>query len=210
MRHHYIKVALWLTAALALASCDEDVLEAERISGEYKGDFGMYYEYTRGGRTYAFDADYSYLQLQNYAFSSKGNGVQIDYYSDGPYREIWHQIRWRVNSDRARGQYITFHYLWEREWDTNIYDYLLTDDVFKGYFEDSSQRFMLLRLTPPSGWSWDPYYRKDYGCYNNSGWRDGYFDYDGYYYRAPAKDAKTAAPQPSELRFGNRYTEKKP
>lgn len=204
MKRHYIGVLA--LAALSLTACDERVMEAERLAGEYEGNFGMYYEYTRGGRTYAYDAAYSYLRLDNYAFSMKGEGVQIDYYKYGPYTEIWHKIRWKVQKD-AQGRYITFHYLWEKEWDTNIYDYELNEYEFYGFFGTSSKQFYMRNLNPPDGFSWDPYYRHDYGWNLNSGWREGYYGYDGYYYRAPARDSQAEAPAPKELRFGNRFQE---
>lgn len=204
MKKRYILVAL--VGVAVVSGCSEDAMEANRLSGEYEGTFGMYYEYTRGGRVYQFDAAYTYLQLNNYAFSSKGTGVQIDYYDRGPYTEIWHDIKWKVNHDASGRQFITFHYLWEREWDTNIYDYKITPHAFYGYFDNSTERFYLTNLNPPAGFSWEPYYERDYGWRYNNGWSDGRYGYDEYGYRyAPARRDTL---RPGEITFGNRFQEK--
>lgn len=220
-RNYFTSAMMFITmlcSIFTLTSCDEENREANRLNGEWEGDFGMYYEYRHSGRTYRFDSFDSYLQLNNGLFSDHGTGVQIDFYDYGPYREVWHDIVWRVNRDTYGNLYLSFHYRGESEWDTDIYRYRLNSYQFSGYFGDSDNRFILHRLTPPEGFSWEPYYAQDYGYYYNSGWSNSYFDRYPYY--APSKNSKTKTeadatatdpecyvPAYSELTFGNRYVD---
>ena len=74
-----------LTTLTAFTSCDDDIDQAMALSGEWTGDFGMYYEiedpYT--GRWISFDASQTDLVFYpEYEYATYGTGKQIGYWDD--------------------------------------------------------------------------------------------------------------------------------
>ena len=58
MKKTITTLSILLLAATAFTSCerDEDVDESMCLSGQWYGDFGMYYEYEYRGHIYTFDS----------------------------------------------------------------------------------------------------------------------------------------------------------
>ena len=74
-------IAVALFTAFTFSSCDDDVEEAMILSGEWTGDFGMYYEYRNPytGQWMDFDADYTNLVFYPaYEYATHGTGQQVD------------------------------------------------------------------------------------------------------------------------------------
>ncbi len=199
----------------AFASCDDDVDASVALSGDWDGDFGMYYDYyDRHGRfveTFdCYDTDISFYP--DYDYATHGYGYQVDFYRYGPYTKIYHSFEWEIhNCD------VYLYYIGERELDTVIRDYRLSSSYFTGYFNDSNTRFSLRKYR--DYYDWDPYW-DDYGTYNHgTGYGyyyrdDWYYDDDFYYARtrsaAPAIDTEELKADGKEftIHYGNRFNQK--
>lgn len=185
-----------LVGLLCLASCSEDKWTASRVSGDWYGDFGMYYEYQYNGRTYRFDTWDTKIRFIHTLFTDHGTGYQVDYYNEGPYRFISYKFHWEV-----KNQDIILTYPHNPEWNTTIYDYRIGNGYFRGYFGDSKTRFNLQTL-------------KDYD-WNTNCPNDFYYDYNNNYngyrpWHAPAvRDSVTTPsdemPAPIMIRRGSRF-----
>lgn len=183
-------------------SCvDDDVHASVTLSGDWDGDFGMYYDYyDRHGRyveTFnCHDTDISFYP--DYDYASHGYGYQVDFYRKGPYTKIYHSFEWEIHN-----QNIYLYYAGEKELDTVIRDYRLNSSYFTGYFNNSTTRFSLSKYRDYYEWDpyWDEYGRDGYGYYYNREW---YYD-DDYY---PARTRSSAdAPDVEQLKAdGNNFT----
>lgn len=201
----------WLIALFTMAitmsaftSCDDDVDMSITLSGDWYGDFGMYYDYFDRHGDYiatfdSYDTDISFIP--DYDYATHGYGYQVDYYRHGPYSKVYHSFEWYVNNE-----VLSLHYKGERELDTKIYDFRLTDYYFTGYFDDSPTQF---RLKKTRDFYWDPYCDRygsytsgiGYGYYYNDDWY-----YDDFYARTRTAEADTTATEPAfTIRFGNRF-----
>lgn len=158
--------ALAVMAGFSSCSSDPDEDKAIALSGEWEGDWGMWYEDDFG---YIFDADYTYIQLiPAYSYATYGHGYQEDYYRRGRYRYLWYKFNWEVRNGVLYLSYPHNHNL-----DCAIYDYHLTNRYFTGYFGDSYSRFRLSKLS--NFYDWTPTIVVD-----------AYFGYDLYdYYSKP-------------------------
>lgn len=140
---------------------------AKVISGEWQGDFGMFYTATNPytGRGVQFDASNTYLLFQNdHYYGTSGTGKQIDFYNYGPIRQRYHRFLWEV-----RNGVLYLSYPGEPALNVAIYDYALSNTYFTGYAGDSRFRFSLRKLNygywdnyaltdfddPYDGWSWN-------------------------------------------------------
>lgn len=209
-------------ALLSFTSCgDDDINMSVNLSGDWQGDFGMYYDfYDRHGRyvdTFdSYDTDISFLP--DYDYATHGYGYQVDYYDYGPYTRVYHSFEWNI-----RNEVLYLHYAGESELDTAIFDYFMNGSSFTGYFEGSKTRFSLRKYRD---FYWDPYWNDfgyyghgpGYGYYYNLDW-----DYDYYYARtrgaeAPANAVEIKAEAPvntdalkaetaeqGTIRLGNRF-----
>ena len=84
--------------ATTLTSCDEDLTRAITLSGEWEGDFGMYYEYEYHGRVYTFDSyDTRIVFYPDHDYATYGYGKQVDYYEYGPYAYQHYRFRWYIS-----------------------------------------------------------------------------------------------------------------
>lgn len=186
---------------LAFSSCiyDEDVDTSITLSGDWYGDFGMYYWAVdrRGNevRYDSFDTDISFYP--DYDYATHGYGYEVDYYDYGPYRKIYHSFDWNIRNGNI---YITYHD--DREYNTVIHDYRMTNYYFSGYFGEGSSRFKLEKCK--DYYNWDPYW-DDWGC---DGW---------HYYGATVTtrangettESDPAADGVTILRFGNKFEDTK-
>lgn len=168
---HTLMLLVAVTAAATLfSSCDEDQMTSNNLTGDWKGDFGMYYNFSYGHRVYTFesyDTDLSFVPEYDYA--KHGYGYQVDHYDFGPYERIYHYFTWYVEH-----QNIYMRYCDEVELNTVIYRYRMSDSQFTGYFDDSTTKFRLYKIAD--------YY--DWGSYADNGC--DYYYYDRYDWHAPA------------------------
>jgi len=195
---------LLLLAAGIFASCDSDTHRAVILSGEWRGDFGMFYEYQYYNPRFdrdvveRFDSYDTYIVFYpDYNYASHGWGKQVDYYNAGPYTHQYYRFEWAIE----RGV-IKLFYPSDPELSTNIVDYRLSNDMFTGYFTNSIDPFHLNKLS--SFYDWNVYYG-DYIYYDRPEWYDSYYAKS----RAAADSVPDAAipVQGSIVRHGNRFTD---
>lgn len=189
-------VALAVLSTMAFTSCDEDVEEAMCLSGEWSGDFGMYYEYRYGDRWYAFDAHYTNLVFYpEYEYATYGYGKQVDFYRDGPYSHQYYEFYWEV-----RNGVIYMEYPYDRELNVAIRDYRISSRKFSGWIGDT--HFELYKLRD---FYWNDYYNS--GGYGY-GWND-YWYWDDYYYSKTrgAESSGSVGVDEQNIRRGNRFME---
>ena len=214
MKTRLLCIIATLTCLTALTSCDEDQRISFKLEGEWYGNFGMYYEY-EGYDPYGryiqrpFDSYETDIRFVESGFSSHGEGFQVDHYREGPYEFLSYRFRWEVRNGVL---YLTYPPRYS-DYDTEIYDYSLTYDYFRGYFSNASQPFSLKKL---HDYNWDYYgYGSEYYWYERPNW--------SYYpYYSPAKDVKAAQAPVAEkagqgaqgdgqpkgvVRIGNRHTD---
>ena len=219
--NHMVQKALGCLALVMglalLTSCDEDDKRSYKLSGDWYGDFGMYYYTNRGQRFDSYDTEIQFVQTT--PWTNHGYGTQVDWYKYGPFEYIYHQFRWKIVDG-----VLFMNYKWESEWDATIYDYHMSGTTFTGYFGDSNEKFYLKKIYYDCDFS--PYYYEDYGW----GYYDTYPGYNPNPYWAPGKDRKPQEPmpidtarvevvmrgdtaitypRPSEIHFGNRFSEGK-
>lgn len=157
-----------VVSGFGFASCDEDQITSNILTGDWSGDFGMFYDYSYGHRVYRFDSyDTDISFFPEYDYAKYGYGYQVDFYDYGPYTEIYHYFRWEV-----RNQNIYINYRDEVDLNTIIYRYRMSDSKFTGYFDDSQSKFCLHKTA--EYYNWD-YYCNDYGdhyhYYDRDDWR---------------------------------------
>ncbi len=137
---------------------------ARVVSGEWQGDFGMFYAVVNPitGQSVQFDSRNSYVLFQpNYYGASAGWGKQIDFYENGPLSRRYHRFYWEVRNGVLYLSYPSDHKL-----DVAIYDYYLSNSLFTGRAGDSNFRFSLRNLSF-TGWNT---YSGDYYDYDNVAW----------------------------------------
>ena len=102
---------IFMMAVLSFSSCIdmEDTNKSMVLSGEWRGDFGMYYDYRDDyGRVYTFDSYDTYLTfIPAYSYANYGRGTQVDYYDYGPYEYQYYKFRWSVENGYI---YLTYDY----------------------------------------------------------------------------------------------------
>lgn len=196
MKKFFGMLTAMVMTTLAFTSCDDDIETSITLSGDWYGNFGMYYDYfDRYGEyvaTYdSYDTDISFYP--DYDYATHGYGYQVDYYKRGPYKKVYHSFKWEV-----RNQNIYLEYYKDHDYDTVIRDYRMTPTYFSGYFDTGSERFRLDKYA--DYYDWNPYWR-DYG---RDGW--GYYYYDEYYYpKTRAAADSTDVLDGGTARFGNRF-----
>ena len=172
------RVNLFNTAALLLISAmftscmDDDTEESMYLSGQWTGDFGMYYNYEYRGDIYTFDSyDTDVVFYPDYNYATHGYGYQVDYYREGPYEKMSFRFFWEIN----RG-IIYLDYPGYPEYSTKIRDYHLTNSYFRGYFENGTSEFYLRKLTDYYNWGYYSGYG-DYYSWSNTGWNWNNYPY---------------------------------
>ena len=149
-------------------SClDEDTSQSMALSGEWRGDFGMYYTYVERGRTYTFDSYDTYIRfIPDHKYARYGVGTQVDYYEYGPYEYQYYQFTWSINNGVI---YLSYDY--DHELDTRISDYHMTNDYLSGTFPHSNTTFRLYKMV--DYYSWTPYVNT-YGYGSRYNWGNYY------------------------------------
>lgn len=176
-------------ASTTFTSCtDDDTEEAMVLSGEWQGNFGMYYS----DGYYEYDAAYSNLRfLPDYEYATHGEGEEIDFFdyrSGCPIRYQSFYFLWSVRYGRI---YLEFPY--NHNLDVVITDYRLSNSYFSGIVGNTS--FNLRKLVGYYDWN---YYGDNYY---------GYGYWDGYYAktRSTATADSTAVVSPENFTFGRRF-----
>lgn len=177
-----ITLLLIIVASAVTTSCDNDVMEANTLRGDWYGDFGMEYSFVdpRTGRTHVFECYDTYIRFYQSGYSNRGTGTQVDYYKYGPYERIYYDFDWYIVNG-----VIKLRYHWATEWDADIYNYVLTSNYFEGRFQDGV-RFNM-RAIYDYNWNFSNRYYKQYhyGCdpyeeygFYPYGYYDNYVSYD--------------------------------
>lgn len=153
--------------ACAFTSCerDEDTDRSMCLSGQWRGDWGMYYVYNYRGHDYQFDSyDTDIVFYPDYNYATHGYGYQVDWYEFGPYERLSYRFTWNVRDGVIYLTYPGYH-----DYDADIYRYGLDNDYFTGYFNNGGTRFRLSKIR--DYYNWD-YYRPygDYYFWTNSSW----------------------------------------
>lgn len=205
MKKNYLAMLLGaLVAFVSFTSCtDDDDVRGMVLSGEWEGDFDMYYDYEYSwGKVERFYANLTYLEFLPFDYSyNSGYGYQVDFYDDysSPYDEIYHSFLWEV-----RYGTIYIRYKGEHEWDTYLRDYQMTNNRLTGYFEDTYNRFSLVKLT--DYYDWTPYV-STYGDYYH-GYGYGYGRPGGYYYaKTRGENGEKEVPEGKIIRYGSLHGE---
>ena len=163
-------VYILLISAFAFISCDdfEDINQSMALSGDWRGDFGMYYNYVDGrGRHYTFDSyDTRITFIPAYSRARYGRGTQVDYYDYGPYEYQYYKFSWEINNGSL---YLTYDY--DPELDTRISNYRMTNDYFSGTFASTGTSFRLYKIA--DYYNWTPYVNV-YGYGPRNDWDYGY------------------------------------
>ena len=166
-------IYILLMSAFAFVSCidEEDIEQSMALSGDWRGDFGMYYNYVDGrGRHYTFDSyDTRITFIPAYSRARYGRGTQVDYYDYGPYEYQYYKFSWQISNGSL---YLTYDY--DPELDTRISNYRMTNDYFSGYFSNTGTSFKLYKIA--DYYNWTPYVNI-YGYGSRYDW-----DYDYPYY----------------------------
>jgi len=152
-RFYSLFSAILIVCGSIFTSCIdiEDTNQSMALSGEWRGDFGMYYTYVEGGRTYTFESFNSYIRfIPDYSYANHGTGTQVDYYEYGPYEYQYYRFTWSINKG-----YIYLYYEYDHDLDTRISNYHMTNDYLSGTFSESGTPFRLYKMS--DYYSWTPY-----------------------------------------------------
>lgn len=185
---------------LSLTSCDnEDVHESIVLSGQWRGDWGMYYQIERYGQIYTYDSfDTDIVFYPDYDYATHGYGYQVDWYDYGPYERLSFRFKWSINNG-----IVNIYYPFNPEYNTFIRDYRLNNDYFSGYLGNSSTRFRLGKIRDYYDWSYYSYY--DYYYWERTTYgRDYYY---GKTRNATAPEELPLDPNNKIIKIGSRYTE---
>ena len=196
---HFVAAITFMLGAFVFSSCDdEDIEQSMALSGQWRGDFGMFYDYVdRHGTVYTFDSyDTRITFTPSYSRARYGRGTQVDYYDRGPYEYQYYKFSWSISNGSL---YLDYDY--EHQLDTRISNYHMTNDYFAGTFANSGTTFRLYKIA--DYYNWTPYVNA-YGFGSRNDW-----DY-GYPYYAPQTRSDVEAPGDSiqsegkVLRMGRR------
>lgn len=183
----FLAAIIFILSAFALTSCEDidDVNQSMALSGEWRGDFGMYYNYyDKWGKRYTFDSyDTRITFIPDYSHALHGRGTQVDYYDYGPYEYQYYKFSWSISNGN-----IYLYYDYDSELNTRISNYRMTNDYFSGIFSASGTSFKLYKLR--DFYNWTPYVNT-YGYGNRNDW-----DYGNPYY-APFSRSEVEQPKDS-------------
>lgn len=184
-----------------MTSCDDDVEIAINLSGDWQGDFGMYFS----DGYVEWDAAYSYLRFTPaYEYATHGVGEEIDYFDRScPVRSQSFLFEWRVNWG-----VLELRYPYAHELDVDIYDYVMDRNYFSGRVGNT--HFTLSKLYDFYGWS---AYSSSYDYYTAHG--GGYYGYGGYsdygWYHSKKRDGEltdstaAAVTEQPTIKLGRRF-----
>lgn len=184
-KYYSFGALIMMMSALLFSSCmNEDTRQSMALSGEWRGDFGMFYKYEdRRGNLYTFDSYDTYLTfIPAFKYATYGTGTQVDYYEYGPYEYQYYSFKWSI-----RDGIVYLNYPYDPELNTTIRDYRMTDDYFSGYCDGASTPFRLYKIVFYYDWS---RYNSNYGYRNRDNWE--------YYYPRYAPSTRSASEAPTD------------
>lgn len=155
-------IALFTT--ISFSSCDDDVYESSILTGEWEGDFGMFYDYhcKRCDDIHTYYADYSHLAFfPDHSGATHGYGRQIDYYIHGPYSKQYYHFYWEIQDG-----VVYLDYPHNPDLSVEICDYKMHHDSFRGRIGDI--RFSLHKVADYD--HWNEYGNADYYYYERYDW----------------------------------------
>ena len=208
-----------LCLCMVFTSCHKDEKIAMKLSGEWEGYWGMYYEDRELGQFDSYKSSVVFYPDEKY--DTKGKGYQIDWYSQtpnalgnkSPYEKMFYEFTWYVDK-----KIIYLTYPGHPELNSRIRNYELSKKHFTGYFNNSPTRFDLDAI-------WKVYKWSDYAALNMETantilcwtWAGlviaSELSADNYYYyeaktRVADGSADNAAPvEQHAIRVGNRFAE---
>ena len=151
-------MALLSTCAVCTSCTDSDTEEAMVLSGQWQGNWGMYYDYLYAGNIYTFDSyDTDIVFYPDYDYATHGYGYQVDWYHEGPYSRLSYRFTWRIDNGVIR-----MHYPGYEKYNTTIRDYRINNNRFTGYFDTGTEPFYLYKIADYYDWGY--YY--SYGDYH--------------------------------------------
>lgn len=215
-------MAMAMTMTMALTSCEVEIYDdmyvpntpanmdykqSKALSGEWTGDFGMFYTIVnrdRGqSRPVTYDADYTDIVFYPERYGATyGWGKQVDWYSYGPYEYIYHKFDWELVDG-----VVNLYYYKDSNLDTFIRDYSMTNDFFEGYFGNSSDRFRLRKIV--DHYNWTPYV----DTYSYGDRRDWYearqmIEFEDSVSTTDKSDSVSTTEKSDSIVFGNRFLNK--
>jgi len=172
-----LMMMMFAFSTFTFTSCDEDVDRAMVLSGQWRGDFLMSYDWQLAdGTIVTFDSyDTDIVFYPDYDYATHGWGKQVDFYEYGPYERQYYKFYWSV-----RDGFITLRYPKNPEYDATIADYTMTNSYLTGWFDGgSNNKFRLYKIA--DYYNWDVYY-DDYCYYDRLNWYDSWYNwyYHGY------------------------------
>lgn len=165
MKAYFTTLVTLLIAMTTFTSCmDRDTVTSANLSGEWEGDFGMYYVVSdRWGRDYRYDSYCTYLSFTPvYSLANHGTGKQVDYYYSGPYERQYYSFDWQVRDGN-----IYLYYPYDPQLDCCIYKYSMTSSRFSGRLGCNGTDFHLRKLSDFYDWTACD---GNYGCWSRNDW----------------------------------------
>lgn len=115
---------------MVCTSCSKDEKLSNRLSGTWRGNWGMSY-IDRDGTQY--NSDNTVIEFHSdKIFETQGYGYQEDYYQDGPFEKIGLYFNWSIDH-----QTITINYPGYPEYNCRIRDYVMKKKHFTGYISNT-------------------------------------------------------------------------
>ena len=109
---------------MVCTSCSKDEKLSNRLSGTWRGSWGMSYVDREGIQ---HNSDYTVIEFHSdKIFETQGYGYQEDYYQDGPFEKIGLYFNWSIDH-----QTITINYPGYPEYNCRIRDYVMKKKHFK-------------------------------------------------------------------------------
>ncbi len=166
-----LNATITLCIALSFTSClDDDEIKSAIITGEWRGNFGMYYDYHCNicHETHRYYASDTHIVFHpSHSYSTHGYGYQSDYYSHGPYSYQYYYFHWEIDDG-----VLYLNYPYAEELNTEIFDYHINEDVFTGRIGDNGGSFYLYKVADISDWSncydSDYYYEERYSWHSTA------------------------------------------
>lgn len=172
-------------------------MKSRTISGEWTGYFGSYYIWgyndKYGYHEVEFESDHVDMQFTpDYNNATHGYGIEVDYYSEGPYRYQYYHFDWEIINGTI---YLT--YPSSPDMNVAIRNYHMNNDYFSGVCGNTE--FSLRKIVDYYDWSC---YYDDYGYDEwNFYWAPSRATEDGDSISAPTPEIK----QGQVVRRGNRF-----
>ena len=153
-KNQLLSIFATLCLCMVFTSCNKDEKIAMKLSGEWEGYWGMYYEDPELGQFDSYKSSVVFYPDEKY--DTKGKGYQFDWYNQqpnaqgntSPYEKMFYEFTWYVDK-----KVIYLEYPGHSELNARIRDYNLKKKHFTGYFNNSATRFDLDAIWKAYKWS---------------------------------------------------------